>query len=146
MMLPVLRAALRLGWASQMSPASAEIPWYQKRVDLGFVSDDRLVVVELKVADWSRAIKQAYVNRWVADESWIGIWHEHVSASTYDAARTSGVGLLVVTKETAYPWLTPGPALRPDDTSPLLQHIDAHGLRLRDLLGGAREVHRAAFA
>ena len=146
MMLPVLRAALRIGWASQMSAACAEIPWHQKRLDLGFIARDQLVVVELRVGDWRRAINQAFLNRWVAQASWVALWHDNATAAAYDAAVEAAVGILVVTRETAYPWLEPGPPARPDADSPIRQEISTRGTRIRDLLGGAREVHRAAFA
>lgn len=146
LMLPVLRAALRIGWTSQMSRASVEIPWHQKRVDLGFMSDGGLVVVELKVSDWRRAVRQAFVNRWIAHSSWVALWHDNVSLAAYESARESGVGILVVTRHTAYPWVTPGPPIRPDQQSPVRDAVFANGTRIRDLLGSARDTHRAAFA
>ena len=146
LMLPVLRAALRIGWASQMSPACVEIPWYQKRLDLGLVSASGLVVVELKVSNWRRAIEQAFVNRWIAGSSWVALWHEAVNDTTYDVALEAGVGILVVTRRTAYPWVTPAPPVRPDEGSPIRDEIHLRGTRVRDLLSHARETHRAAFA
>jgi hypothetical protein len=146
LMLPVLRAALRIGWASQMTPACVEIPWYQKRLDLGLISGEGLVVVELKVTDWRRAIRQAYVNRWIAESSWVALWHKNISSTTYEVAHEAGVGVLVVTRRTAYPWVSPGPPVRPDDGSPIRDEIRARGTRIRDLLGAAQGVHHAAFA
>jgi hypothetical protein len=146
MMLPVLRAMLRIRWTSQMSRASTEIRWHQKRVDLGFMSDDDLVVVELKVSDWRRAVRQAFLNRWVAQSSWVALWHEGVSVAAVEAAREAGVGLLIVTRRTAYPLVNPGPPMRPGAESPVQEALFAQGTRMRDLLGEAREVHRAAFA
>jgi hypothetical protein len=144
LMLPVLRAALRIGWATQMSPASTEIRWHQKQLDLGLMSGIGLVVVELKVADWRRAIRQAFVNRWIAEASWVALWHETATVAAYDAAADAGVGVLVVTKRTAYPWLLPAPPVR-KDVSPIAEAIESSGTRVRDLLAGAREVHVAAF-
>jgi hypothetical protein len=146
LMLPVLRAMLRTKWASQMSPASTEIRWHQKRLDLGLVSVDGLVVIELKVADWRRAIRQAHVNRWIAKESWVALWHETINEAAFNTASDLGVGILVVTENTAYPGLYPAPPVRPDVDSPVRSEIEMRGTRLRDLLSGAREVHRAAFA
>lgn len=146
LMLPVLRAALRIGWATQMSLASSEIPWHQKRLDLGFALESGLVVVELKIADGRRAVRQAFVNRWVARSSWVALWHENISPLTYELARGAGVGILIVTQRTAYPLLRPGPAMRADDESPVTEEIHRRGTRVRDLLSGALEVHRAAFA
>jgi hypothetical protein len=110
------------------------------------VSAEGLVVVELKVADWRRAIRQAHVNRWIAKESWVALWHETINEAAFAAASDLGVGLLVVTANTAYPGLDPAPPVRSDIESPIRHEIKMSGTRLRDLLGGAREVHRAAFA
>jgi hypothetical protein len=129
-----------------MSRASTEIRWHQKRLDLGLLSTEGLIVVELKVADWRRAIRQAHVNRWIAKESWVALWHETASDAAFSAAVDLGVGLLLVTENTAYPWLLPAPPVRPDAESPLHDEIATRGTRIRDLLGQAREVHRAAFA
>jgi hypothetical protein len=145
-MLPVLRATLRIGWASQMSPASTEIRWHQKRLDLALIGAEGLVAIELKVTDWRRAIRQAHVNRWVAKESWVALWHEAANNSAFNAAGDLGVGLLVVTENTAYPWLMPEPPVRPSAESPLRDLIATRGTRVRDLLTQAREVHHAAFA
>lgn len=147
LLIPVLRAALRAGWAHQMALASVEIPWHQKRVDLGFVGVDGLVTVELKVANWRKAIAQASVNRWAADLSWVAIWHEHASESAFNAAGSAGVGLIVVTADTAYPWLRPIPR-QPSrsKSSPLMTSITDRGTRIRDLLSAAKEPSRAAFA
>jgi hypothetical protein len=146
MMLPVLRAALRIGWASQMSLASTEIRWHQKQLDLGLVSGSGLFVVELKVADWRRAVRQAFVNRWIAEASWVALWHETTGEAAYNAAAEAGVGILVVTEKTAYPWLLPAPPIHPNEESPITRAIQTRGTRVRDLLTGAREVHHAAFA
>jgi len=144
-MLPVLRAALRIGWASQMTPASAEIRWHQKRVDLGLVAPDGLLVVELKVKDWRRAMEQAFVNRWISRESWVALWHESITSATYEAAREMGVGVLIVTRSTAYPLVAPGPPAR-EGVSTIQDQIFTRGTRVRDLLGHALGTHRAAFA
>lgn len=146
LLLPVLRALLRIRWTSQMSRASTEIRWHQKRVDLGVMSDSGLVVVELKVSDWRRAVRQAFLNRWVADSSWVALWHDCITAAAVEAAREAGVGVLVVTRDTAYPLVKPGPPMRPGSESPVEEALLARGTRMRDLLGEAREVHRAAFA
>jgi hypothetical protein len=146
LMLPVLRAALRIGWASQMSPASTEIRWHQKQLDLGLLSGNGLLVVELKVADWRRATRQAFVNRWIAEASWVALWHATAGEAAYNAAAKAGVGILVVTEQTAYPWLMPAPPICPTGESPIIEAIQRRGTRIRDLLTGARDVHHAAFA
>jgi hypothetical protein len=148
MLLPVLRGVLRMDWgASQMSKAAIEVRWHQKRLDLCVLpGDERLHVVELKVGDWRRAVDQAFVNRWAADSSWVALWHEKVTDATYAAALDAGVGLLIVTKMTVYPALRPAPPVRPGEVTSVSESVKRGTTRIRDLLGGAREVHGAAFA
>ena len=147
LLLPVLRGVLRMEWASQMSKAEIEVRWHQKRLDLALLSGhERLMAVELKVGDWRRAVDQAFVNRWAADSSWVALWHEKITGAAYDAAQEAGVGLLIVTKRTVYPALLPEPPVRPGEVTSVFESVMRGTTRIRDLLGGAREVHGAAFA
>ena len=148
LLLPVLRGVLRMDWgASQMSKADIEVRWHQKRLDLCVLpGDERLHVIELKVGDWRRAVDQAFVNRWAADSSWVALWHENVTGAAYGAAQDAGVGLLVVTKNTVYPALRPEAPIRPGEVTSVFESVKRGRTRIRDLLGGAREVHGAAFA
>jgi hypothetical protein len=147
LLLPVLRGVLRMQWASQMSKADIEVRWHQKRLDLAVLSgDERLMVVELKVGDWRRAVDQAFVNRWAADSSWVALWHEKVTGAAYEAAQEAGVGLLIVTKRTVYPALRPDMPVRPGEVTSVFDSVTRGTTRIRDLLSGAREVHGAAFA
>jgi hypothetical protein len=130
-----------------MSKADIEVRWHQKRLDLALLSgDDRLMVVELKVGDWRRAVDQAFVNRWAADSSWVALWHERVTDAAYGAAQQAGVGLLIVTKRTVYPALRPDLPIRPGEVTSVFDSVKHGTTRIRDLLGGARKVHGAAFA
>jgi hypothetical protein len=143
----VLRGVLRMQLASQMSKANIEVRWHQKRLDLALLSaDESLMVVELKVGDWRRAVDQAFVNRWAADSSWVALWHEKVTGAAYEAAQEAGVGLLIVTKRTVYPALRPDMPVRPGEVTSVLDSVKRGTTRMRDLLAGAREVHGAAFA
>lgn len=148
LLLPVLRGVLRMDWgASQMSKAGIEVRWHQKRLDLCVLpGDERLHVIELKVGDWRRAVDQAFVNRWAADSSWVALWHEKLTGAAYEAVQEAGVGLLIVTRRTVYPSLRPAPPVRPGEVTSVFESVKRGTTRIRDLLGGAREVHCAAFA
>ncbi|HZQ80745.1 MAG TPA: hypothetical protein VFB25_02080 [Gaiellaceae bacterium] len=147
LLLPVLRGVLRMQLASQMSKADIEVRWHQKRLDLAVLSDDEsLMVVELKVGDWRRAVDQAFVNRWAADSSWVALWHEKVTGAAYEAAQEAGVGLLIVTKRTVYPALRPDRPVRPGEVTSVFDSVKRGTTRIRDLLADARVVHGAAFA
>lgn len=130
-----------------MSRAAVEVPWHQKRLDLAIATPSGTVIaVELKVSKWRRAIEQAYLNRWVSSVSWVGIWHECITADTYRYAREAGVGLLAVTPGTIYPLVSGATSPRPDAVATLAAEINGRGLRLRDLLGQARPGGPLALA
>lgn len=134
---PVLRGLLRLGWANQMSLAADEVPWHEKRIDLVVApSGGGALALELKVSDWGRAISQAYVNRWVAEQSWVVVWHSRVTPRSIDAALEASVGLMVVTHDTIYPVVRPGaPVASLPKHGPIHDVLAVRRTRMRDLLG-----------
>jgi hypothetical protein len=139
LLLPVLRGLIRLSWAGQMTPAAVEVPWHQKRVDLVVSTNGSgLIAVELKVAKWRKAVDQAYVNRWAATSSWVGLWHECITEEAWRYAGDAGVGLLAVTATTVYPLARPQAPPRPEGAARLTDEVTNAGLRLRDLLSAAR--------
>lgn len=140
LMRPLLHGLLRAGWVNQMSLAADEVPWHEKRIDLVMRSTGgRVLAIELKVRDWGKAINQAYLNRWVADESWVAVWHSRFTPTAWDAARDSGVGVLVVTVDTAYELLRPAsPLASVSSDGPIQATLVNRATRVRDLLGNRR--------
>ncbi len=120
-----------------MSLAADEVPWHEKRIDLVIApSSGGTLAFELKVSDWGKAISQAYVNRWVADQSWVVVWHSRVTPRSWDAALEAGVGLMVVTLDTLYPVVRPGsPVASIPNRGPIHEVLTARRTRMRDLLG-----------
>ncbi len=63
----------------------------------------RTIAVELKVADWKKAVSQAQLVRPSATRTYIGIWapyvHRAETREASDALRSAGVGLLSVNGE-----------------------------------------------
>lgn len=143
---PTVHGLLRLGRVSQMSLAGTELPWHQKRLDLAVLSESQTVAVELKVDNWRRAVEQAYINRWFASESWVGLWHAHVTPAATRAAADAGVGVLIVTRRTVYPIRPPARPPRADIGGELQDALVAQGLRVRDVLGEVRRRGRPALA
>lgn len=143
LLIPTLRGLLRTGFCTQMSPAALELPWHQKRIDLAALSAEHgIVLIELKVSAWRRAIAQAFVNRWCADASWVAVWHRAITPAVHSAASDAGVGLLIVVTGTVYPMVLPKPPPRGADPSVLRTTLREQGTRLRDLLGHAGEAAR----
>ena len=66
-------------------------------------SDGSTVAVELKVADWGRALQQAQLVRAAAERTFIGVWapyvHRTESATAAQRLTQSGIGVLAVNGE-----------------------------------------------
>jgi hypothetical protein len=134
---PTLLGLLRLGWLHQMSPAAAEVPWYQKRLDLAFVGvrpEIGAVAVELKVDDWRGAIEQARLNRLLTCQSWVALWQATPPVVRW--ASTAGVGVLIITSRGVYP--TQYPRAGTPISTALEGQIRSEGQRVRDLLSSLR--------
>lgn len=75
-----------------------EIPIFGRRADLLGASGDRIAAVELKLADWRGALRQAMAYQLVADEAWVAM-PLAAAARAYRSAwrfEAEGVGLLAV--------------------------------------------------
>jgi len=60
---------------------------------------ERIIAVELKLADATRGLAQAYAYRAFADVSYLALPAHRISAELMDRARAIGVGLLAVHRE-----------------------------------------------
>ena len=129
-----------------MSLAGTELPWHQKRLDLAILCESGSVAVELKVDNWRRAVEQAYINRWFASESWVGLWHAHVTPAAARAAADAGVGVLIVTRRTVYPMRSPARPPRAGIGGELRDVLIQQGVRVRDVLGEVRPRGRSTLA
>lgn len=82
-----------------------EAPLGRKRIDLLFIASDQssAISVELKVADWKKALWQAVVNFQIANESYIAMWHLYVhrAEAHLDTLRSYGIGLISVDSSSA---------------------------------------------
>ena len=131
---PTIRGLLRLGWCNQMSPAGMEVRWREKRLDLVVVRGAHTIAVELKVDDWRRAVRQAYLNRWAVHESFVGIWHSRLTCKAWDHAHEAGVGILIVTPRTVYPLAASSESPPTADFEDVLELVRSEAMRVRDLL------------
>lgn len=61
------------------------------------------IAIELKVANWKRALWQASVNLQVAHRSYIALWHEftHRAVKNEELIKSYGVGLISVSGDSA---------------------------------------------
>jgi hypothetical protein len=135
---PTLLGLMRLGWVNQMSLADTEIGWHQKHIDLAFQSKQSVagpVAIELKVNSTSRAIVQASLNRYLTPSSWVATWTPPTS-KVLARARKEGVGVLLVVEGGVYPVLYPRRG--EPHTDALVEHLEGHKRRVRDLLSFLR--------
>lgn len=75
-----------------------EIPVRKKRIDLYFVHQNypKTIAVELKIQKWKEALRQAYQNRFYAQMSYVGLWHEHLTDSAVSKILSYGLGILEI--------------------------------------------------
>jgi len=55
----------------------------------------RIVAIEAKINDWSKAIRQAIANRWFSSHSYILLPEKTRMAKVIDEARSFGIGIIV---------------------------------------------------
>ncbi len=87
------------------------------RTDLLFLDGAELVGVEVKRADWRRAVAQAVLNRYCFDRSYIALWSTVISDAVIAEARHRGIGVLSVSRQAVHvveeaAKARPAPALR----------------------------------
>ena len=82
-----------------------QVPLARKKIDLVFVQREVPLAtsVELKIANWKRALWQATVNFQIVQESYIAIWHKYVHRveKRLHILQDYGVGLIVVEHDVA---------------------------------------------
>ncbi len=88
----------------------------RKLVDLLCVSRpyrdaNQVIAIELKIKDWRTALWQAYINRQIAHQSYIAVWHEYSHRVEREVAllEQHRVGLIVAYPRSARIVLTPLP-------------------------------------
>jgi hypothetical protein len=80
----------------------AEVPTHgRSRADVVGIrsADGMLVTVEIKVRDWRRAVHQALLNKYVANESYVAMWWSSISRGCEAECAEAGIGLLSVEPE-----------------------------------------------
>lgn len=65
-------------------------------IDACLHSDGLLIGFEAKLADWKRAIAQAYLNTYCVDQSYVVMWHDRMTRALVSEAVAYGVGVLAV--------------------------------------------------
>lgn len=75
-----------------------EVPIQRKRIDLYFVHQNypKTIAVELKIQKWKDALRQAYQNRFYAQMSYVGLWHEHLTDLAVSKILNFGLGVLAI--------------------------------------------------
>src|SRR2546425_9712040 len=74
---------------------ACEVPLGPRTIDL-VVLGRHITAVELKVRDWRRAFRQAYIAQLAVHFSYIAIWHEYCGNVNVEHLRLMGIGLIAV--------------------------------------------------
>lgn len=77
----------------------------RKRIDVVCLrkAEPFVVAIELKIADWRRALWQANLNLQISNESYIAIWEDfvHRAEKHSEVLKSYGVGLIAVSSDSA---------------------------------------------
>lgn len=76
------------------------------RTDLVANVGDDLIGIEVKLSDWQGAIRQAALNRFCFDRSYVALWTTSITETVSESAQKHGVGIIAVNHEDvtiAYP-------------------------------------------
>jgi hypothetical protein len=110
------------GWA-------AEVPSHgRSRADVCLVIDNAVWAIEAKRGDWKRALAQASMNRFAADESYVALWEGRIPAAAVTEARRCRVGIIAVSPADVVVVLS-SPRGQPDATvrRRILERIETTG-------------------
>jgi hypothetical protein len=66
----------------------------RKRIDLVTFRGQDVVAIELKVRNWKEALKQAFTNLFVADYSYVALWHKSLRSVDSSLFQRTGIGLI----------------------------------------------------
>jgi hypothetical protein len=81
--------------------------------DVCYLNAGELIGIEAKLADWRRAVGQAFLNRQCVDRSYVALWHEGVRDAVLEEAMRYGVGVIGV-REDSLLWMAEAPVSAPD--------------------------------
>jgi len=68
----------------------------RKRIDLVTRTNNQLIGIEVKVADWKTSLKQAYSNLFAVDYSYVAVWHDTIPKMNLNIFEEFGIGVLAV--------------------------------------------------
>ena len=68
----------------------------RKRIDIVTLRNQKLVSIEVKISNWKKALQQAYTNLYVADFSYVALWHKTMPNVDTLLFENLGIGVLEV--------------------------------------------------
>jgi len=68
----------------------------RKRIDIVTLRNQKLVSIEVKISNWKKALQQAYTNLYVADYSYVALWHKTIPNVDTSLFENLGIGILEV--------------------------------------------------
>lgn len=83
-------------WRKRGARLAYEVPLYERFLDMVAVQESLVVAIELKVANWRRALQQAVVAQLAADEAYIAVCSRPAARVNRALLASTGIGLIVV--------------------------------------------------
>ena len=68
----------------------------RRTIDLVTVNKNKTVAIEVKTRNWRKAVQQAYANLYVANYSYVALWHKAADRVDRALCKELGIGILRV--------------------------------------------------
>ncbi|WOV93621.1 MAG: hypothetical protein R1F52_03050 [Candidatus Nitrosoabyssus spongiisocia] len=68
----------------------------RKRIDIVALKNQKLVSIEVKISNWKKVLQQAYTNLYVADYSYVALWHKTMPNVDISLFENLGIGILEI--------------------------------------------------
>jgi predicted RecB family endonuclease len=80
-----------------------------KRIDIVLKIDNELIAIEVKIKDWKTALRQANLNQFAVDKSYVAICSRYAMPAINNISlfANNGVGLMVVSSDNSYKIILP---------------------------------------
>lgn len=76
-----------------------------KRIDIVLKADgDKLIAIEVKIKDWKTALRQANLNQFAVDKSYVALCSKHAMPAIKNISMfaSNGVGLMIINPDNTY--------------------------------------------
>lgn len=87
-------------WQASNMHVKRQVPYFGKRIDIVIFDahSQEIKAIEIKVSDWRKGLRQAYLNKTVCHNSYVAVWHNHSRKAVENSSEFQrlGIGLIII--------------------------------------------------